>query len=79
MEKVNTFETMILNIKNRFRKIAPYKDRPNTFSENINQTIGTIVVILLVGAFLYLVITGLPTIKIVLNMYLQEIIKFFNN
>ncbi len=69
---------MFVNIKGRLRKFAPYVDRPNSSNENIGEVLGIIILILFMGAFLYLVITGIPTIRIALNMFLETSARFLN-
>jgi hypothetical protein len=60
------------------KKNTPYDDKPNSFTGNIGETLGIIILILFVVAFLYLVITGIPTIRITFNIFLQSAIKSFN-
>ena len=57
------------------RKTSQYKDRPNSFNGNVREVIGIIIYFLFAGAFLYLVITGLPTIRIALGIFLDTVGK----
>ena len=68
---------MFIKIRDQFRKFAPYIDKPNSFNENIGETLGIIILILFVGAFLYLVIDGFPSILKTLNFFLQAVEKLF--
>jgi hypothetical protein len=69
---------MIIKIRDRLRKIIPYVDEPNSFNENVGETLGIIVLILFVGSFLYLVIGGAPTILIVIKLFIQATTGLFN-
>jgi hypothetical protein len=75
---INIFKIMKINIKDRLKKIPLYIDKPNSFNENIGQTLGIIVLILFIGSLLYLLITGIPTIRIAFNIFLQTTAKLFN-
>lgn len=69
---------MLINIKDRLKRFAPYVDKPNSFNGNIGESLGIILLILFVGAFLYLVITGIPTIQIAFKMFIQSTANLFN-
>ena len=69
---------MLMKIRDQVRRFAPYIDKPNSFNENIGETIGIIVLILFVGALLYLVIAGFPTILKLITSFLQAVGKVFN-
>lgn len=69
---------MQLNIKNRLKTITPYVDKPNSSKDNIGEPLGKLLLILLFGALLYLVITGIPTIIIAFNMFIRVTTGLFN-
>lgn len=69
---------MPINIRDRLKKVTPYIDQPNTFNENIGETIGIIVLIIFIGSFLYLLVTGIPTIQIVLKTFVGSTTKLFS-
>jgi hypothetical protein len=69
---------MLINFKDRLKRLPLYIDKPNSFKENIAETSGIIVIILVIGALLYLFITGIPTILIGFKIFIQMIAQFFS-
>lgn len=69
---------MKINVKNRLKKNTPYVDQPNSFKDNIGETLGIFLLTFLFGVLLYLVITGIPTIIIAFNMFIQVTTGLFN-
>lgn len=61
---------------NQFKK--NYKDKPPSSREKLGELLGISVLVLVIGAFLYLIITGIPGIQTTFIVFVQTIANLFS-